>query len=210
MNKKLVFWGLLPLMALLFMACEDEKTYSDMKEHERKVVKDFIREQGINVISYEQFVAQDSVTDVERNEYVLVDDVYMQIVRNPKDIVGARQMYDGETLEILTRFIEYNISSGDTIFGNIYDSDNADEMRISLNSGSYTGTFVKGYMTAYGNAVPTGWLTPFPYIWLIRRQSQLAKVRLIVPHTKGTSSAASYVFPCYYEITYQPGKGFQP
>lgn len=208
MKKRNAILALLPLFAMLFVACDDEKTYSDMKEDERKVVKNFIREQGINVISFKEFVERDSVTNVDNNEFVLIDDVYMQIVRNPKNHESARQMRDGETLEILARFIEVNISSGDTIFGNLYDSDNADEMRISFNSGSYTGTFVRGYMSAYGNAVPTGWLTPFPYIWLTRRQSQIAKVKLIVPHTKGTSTAASYVYPCFYEVTFQPGKSF--
>lgn len=208
MKKRNAILALLPLFAMLFVACDDEKTYSDLKEDERKVVKNFIREQGINVISFKEFVEQDSVTNVDNNEFVLIDDVYMQIVRNPKNLESARQMRDGETLEILARFIEVNISSGDTIFGNLYDSDNADEMRISFNSGSYTGTFVRGYMSAYGNAVPTGWLTPFPYIWLTRRQSQIAKVKLIVPHTKGTSTAASYVYPCFYEVTFQPGKSF--
>ena len=208
MKKRNAILALLPLFAMLFVACDDEKTYSDLKEDERKVVKNFIREQGINVISFKEFVEQDSVTNVDNNEFVLIDDVYMQIVRNPKNLESARQMRDGETLEILARFIEVNISSGDTIFGNLYDSDNADEMRFSFNSGSYTGTFVRGYMSAYGNAVPTGWLTPFPYIWLTRRQSQIAKVKLIVPHTKGTSTAASYVYPCFYEVTFQPGKSF--
>ncbi len=208
MKKRNAILALLPLFAMLFVACDDEKTYSDMKEDERKAVKNFIREQGINVISFKEFVEQDSVTNVDNNEFVLIDDVYMQIVRNPKNLESARQMRDGETLEILARFIEVNISSGDTIFGNLYDSDNVDEMRISFDSGSYTGTFVSGYMSAYGKAVPTGWLTPFPYIWLTRPQSQVAKVKLIVPHTKGTSTAASYVYPCFYEVTFQPGKSF--
>ena len=131
----------------------------------------------------------------------------MQIVRNPKGQDGARQMEDGETLNIIARFSEYNISSGDTILGNLYDSDNPDVMRVSLTSGTYSGTFISGYMFArYGSAVPTGWLTPFPYIWLTRRQSQVAKVNLIVPHTKGTSTASSYVYPCFYQITFTPEK----
>jgi hypothetical protein len=30
-----------------------------------------------------------------------------------------------------------------------------------------------------------------------------SKVRLIVPHSEGTSTASTQVMPCYYEITYQ-------
>ncbi len=202
-----MFLLMMPVAAILLWACDDEKTYSEMKEHERRVVKSFITEQGINVISYKEFVENDSTTDYENNEYVLIDDVYMQIVRNPKGEEGARRMKDGETLNIIARFSEYNIAEGDTVLGNLYDSDNPDIMRVTLNSGTYSATFTSGYMFArYGSAVPTGWLTPLPYIWLTRRQSQVAKVNLIVPHTKGTSTASSYVYPCFYQITFTPEK----
>ena len=198
-------WLLLPLLALFFVACDDEVSYSDMKERETRAVKEFIRSEGINVISFNDFIKNDSTTDVENNEYVIIDDVYMQIVRNPKGVEGARQMRDGETLNVMARFVEYNISEADTILGNVFDSDNPDYMRVKLDHGSYSATFTNGYMAiTYGSAVPTGWLTPLPYIYFTRRQSQTAKVRLIVPHTKGTSTASSYVYPCFYEITFIP------
>ena len=198
-------WLLLPLLALFFVACDDEVSYSDMKERETRAVKEFIRSEGINVISFNDFIKNDSTTDVENNEYVIIDDVYMQIVRNPKGVEGARQMRDGETLNVMARFVEYNISEADTILGNVFDSDNPDYMRVKLDHGSYSATFTIGYMAiTYGSAVPTGWLTPLPYIYFTRRQSQTAKVRLIVPHTKGTSTASSYVYPCFYEITFIP------
>ncbi len=192
-------------MTLFFVACDDEVSYSDMKDREARAVKEFIRSEGINVISYKDFIANDSTTDVENNEYVLIDDVYMQIVRNPKNVEGARRMRDEETLNVMARFYEYNISDADTLLGNIFDSDNPDYMRIKYSHGSYSATFTSGYMSiTYGSAVPTGWLTPLPYIYFTRRQSQTAKVRLIVPHTKGTSTASSYVYPCFYEITFIP------
>ena len=198
-------WLLLPLLALFFVACDDEVSYSDMKERETRAVKEFIRSEGINVISFNDFIKNDSTTDVENNEYVIIDDVYMQIVRNPKGVEGARQMRDGETLNVMARFVEYNISEADTILGNVFDSDNPDYMRVKLDHGSYSAPFTNGYMAiTYGSAVPTGWLTPLPYIYFTRRQSQTAKVRLIVPHTKGTSTASSYVYPCFYEITFIP------
>ena len=211
LKEKLNYFLLLLLFAVSFASCDDTVTYSEMKEKERKAVNAFIKEKGINIISYDEFVANDSTTDVANNEYVLVDDVYMQIVRNPKGADNARQMRDGETLNILARFVEYNIQSGDTIIGNLYDSDNPEIIRLTYDSGSYSGTFTNGYMSSYyGNAVPTGWLTPFPYIWLTRSTKNTAKVNLIVPHTKGTSNAASYVYPCYYEITFQPDSNFKP
>ena len=32
----------------------------------------------------------------------------------------------------------------------------------------------------------------------------IARVRLIVPHSQGQLEAIDRVYPCYYEITYQP------
>ena len=207
MKNKLLL--IMPLLAMLFISCDDEVSYSDMKDRESRAIKEFIAAEGINVINYKEFIEKDSVTDVEKNEYVLIDDVYMQIVRNPKDLIGALKMRDGETSNITARFFDYNISEADTLTGNVWDSDNGDEMRVTLSHGSYSATFTSGYMSVlYGSAVPTGWLTPFPYIYLTRRSSQYAKVRLIVPHAKGTSTASSYVYPCFYEITFIPDKTF--
>ncbi len=207
MRNGWMFWGFLSMLALLVCSCDDEVTYSDMKEKERKIVKSFIQEQGIKIISYSQFIANDSTTNIENNEYVEIDDCYMQIVRNPKGIEGARRMKDGERLNVLVRYVEYNIAESDTISGNLYDSDNPDNMLINFNNGSYSATFTDGYMSSiYGSAVPSGWLVPLPYIYFIRKQSQVAKVNIIVPHTKGTSTAASYVYPCFYQITFTPEK----
>lgn len=204
-------WGVLAMIVMLFWSCDDEVTYSDMKERERSLVNNYIVEQGINVISYSQFVENDSTTDFNKNEYVLIDDCYMQIERNPKNNINeapdARQMKNGETLEFLVRFVEYNISEGDTINGNTFDTDNPDRMRVTYEDGSYNATFTDGYMNAkYGGAVPSGWLVAFPYLYFTRHDAHVAKVNLIVPHTKGTSTAATYVYPCYYSITFKPVK----
>ena len=193
-----------PLLMLLFVACDDAVTYSEMKEKERNAVKKFIKEKGINIISYAEFIANDSVTDVTRNEFVEIDDVYMQIVNNPKNAADARRINDGDTRNMLVRYYEYNIQDRDTISINSYMSE-ADEMRVTNKSGSYSATFTSGVMaTVYGNYVPTGWLTPFPYLYFTRSQSNLAKVNLIVPHSKGTSNATTYIYPCLYSITFQP------
>ncbi|MBR6649251.1 MAG: DUF4827 family protein, partial [Bacteroidaceae bacterium] len=47
MRNNWIFMALLPVLALLFWSCDDEKTYSDMKDAERRAVKSFISEQGI-------------------------------------------------------------------------------------------------------------------------------------------------------------------
>lgn len=201
--NKLKFIFLLPVLAMLFVACDNDVTYSEMKEKERDAVNRFVKEKGIKIISFEDFVANDSTTDVTKNEFVEIDDVYMQIEYNPKDDPTARRIGQGETRMLLVRYSEYNIQDGDTISINKYASD-PDEMRVTNNSGTYTATFVSGMMAEiYGNAVPTGWLTPLDFLYFTRK-GNVAKVNLIVPHSKGTSTAATYVYPCLYEISFKP------
>ena len=206
LKNKLNSLLLLLIMAVCFTSCDDTVTYSEMKEKERDAVAAYISEKNINVISWDDFVANDSTTDVSKNEYVLVDDIYMQIVNNPiKSDPRARSIYDGENADILVRYHEYNIQEDDTITSNWYAAD-ADEMRVSNTSGSYKASFTSGVMlTVYQtSSVPTGWLVPMRFLTFNRRDSNLAIVNIIVPHTKGTSNAATYVYPCHYHIKYQP------
>lgn len=203
LNKFKIFF-VLPLLAIFFVACDDDVTYSDMKEKERDAVNRYVKENGIKVISFEEFVANDSTTDVSKNEFVEIDDVYMQIVNNPKDAPESRKINPGDTRNLLVRYYEYNIQDGDTISINKFMPD-PDEMRVTNTSGTYSATFTSGLMASmYGNAVPTGWLTPLNYLYFTFKTDNLAKVNLIVPHSKGTVNAATYVYPCLYEITFQP------
>ena len=194
----------LPLLALLFVACDDTVTYSEMKEKERDAVNKFVKDKGIKIISYAEFIANDSTTDLAKNEFVEIDDVYMQIVNNPKDAADARRIADGDTRNMLVRYHEFNIKEGDTISSNRYMAD-ADEMRVTNTDGSYSATFTSGVMASiYGNAVPTGWLTPLNYLYFTRKTANLAEVILIVPHSKGTVTASNQVYPCLYRISFQP------
>ena len=120
------------LLALLACAsclcsCNNDDTYADQKKRERKVINAFLNrdvaiidEEGdticrvgkINPITEAQFYAQDSTTNVEKNEYVLFSGsgIYMQIVREG---VGEK-LKSGDNKRILCRFIEYNIM-GDSL-----------------------------------------------------------------------------------------------
>ena len=65
------------------------------------------------------------------------------------------------------------------------------------------------YNTYSSAAVPSGWLVPMAYINLGRPASEddeIAKVKLIVPHTQGQSNASQNVYPCMYELTYERGR----
>ena len=202
MKKLLYSLVALLVMGTCFQACDDTETYADMKEKERKAIDAYIKSESIKVISLEQFYAQDSTTDVSQNEYVLFKDngVYMQIVRKGE----GEMMESGDRGVFMARYLEYNIADGDTISGNLYAS-TPDKFTCERKGDTFSASFTQGYMYAiYGSAVPSGWLVPFSYITPGRPNDKAAKVRLIVPHGEGTSTAAQYVYPTYYEITYIP------
>ena len=64
------------------ISCDDEETYAEQKEREARQIENWISQHNIREISMTEFL-RDTVTDVDRNEYVLFSDngVYMQIVK---------------------------------------------------------------------------------------------------------------------------------
>jgi hypothetical protein len=205
--------------AMLLQSCDDGETYAEMKEKERNAINRFIKDNNvvgpIKVISESQFYAQDSLTDVSANEFVAFgeDGIYMQIVRKGegKNVVDMAKEEPDSTvrMRLLCRFMEYDIDAADTTYTNFFTSAIVDKMQCTYDrrGRSYTASFTEGYMRQYhGEVVPTGWLKALDYIRLSRNDSKVAKVRLIVPHSSGTSNASQYVLPYYYEITYQLGR----
>lgn len=215
------------LLAASFAACSNTETYAEQKDKEFKAIRSFlerdivVRDEDNNVIcnvgkiepiTEEQFLLQDSTTDLERNQYVLFNNsgVYMQIVRKGT----GEKLERGKTARVISRFIEFNILGDSLQLRNDvpYWASHPDIIKISNNWGSYTASFdteVNGggaMFRTYGNtSVPSGWLIPFSYIRIGRQDSDegIAKVRLIVPHSEGQSSASNSVYPCFYEITFQ-------
>jgi len=218
MKKILLLVAALCALSAAFVSCEDDESYAEMKEKERKAIKKFIKDNDfvgpITVISESTFLEQDSTTNVENNEFVLFNDdgIYMQIVRKGEGqsvVEMAKEQPDSTVnFRLLCRFLEYDIKNADTLYSNLYTPSVVDKVQCSYahRGRSYTASFTEGYMySAYGSSVPEGWLKPLDYIRLSRNSASIAKVRLIVPHSSGTSNAANYVLPCYYEITYQKG-----
>lgn len=202
-------------LMLMVTSCNDGETYAEQKEKERKAISKFITSNDIvgtiHPITESQFYAQDSTTNLDRNEFVQFSDgVYMQIVRKGEGksmVEMAKERPDSTvTRRILCKFLEYDIESADTTYTNFYMSSIIDEMMCTYShySRSYTASFTTGLMRNYYNAsVPMGWLKPLNFIRLTKVAGEEAKVRLIVPHSSGTTNASSYVLPFYYEITYQ-------
>jgi hypothetical protein len=193
------------VLGLCFQSCDDSETYADLKKKERRQIQSFIEKHNINVITESEFFDQDSTTDVSKNEYVLFNDngVYMQIEKKG----SGEKIKDKEWKEILVRFWEVYVETGDTTSVSNKLERDPDVFMCKNTSGSFTASFTSGNMySTYGSAVPKGWLVPLSYINLGRIQSDLAKVRIIVPHSAGHSDASSSVYPCFYEITYQVGR----
>ena len=195
MKKLLLLFFILLAVGFSFQACDDTKTYAEMLEEEDDAIADFINKEGIKVISQTEFFDNDSVTDVEKNEFAqLPSGVYMQIVDkgsdNPADTVKNNDL-------VLVRFMEYSLLDKDTTLSNLTLPYLVDEFKYTASSSSIAGIFIQGLMyMAYGyTAVPAGWLVPLPYV------RDKAHVRLIVPSKMGHQSAMQNVYPYYYDIT---------
>ncbi len=218
--KRLFFPLMILCCALLLASCNDYETYADMKEKERSAIDNFISSNKINVISEATFNEQGQTTDTARNEYVLLGrtGVYMQIVRKG----CGEKLEENKSVTILCRFLERNIMTDSLLVRNdqsyyLYSKSagqtiNAaqilDKMSVKRTGTTITASYIEGMMYNYhgSSSVPSGWLVPLNYVNVGRPETvhdETAFVRLIVPHSQGTSDASSTVYPCYYEITYQ-------
>ena len=208
MRKTIIaLMGIICLAA--FTACNDYETYGDKKEKERKAIRQFINDSSIVVISEATFHEQGDVTNNEKNEFVYLDNtgVYMQIVSKG----CGKPIADGEQTDLLVRFLELCLMDSAALYNDSHPYD-VDVLNVTRSGGSYTGSFTEGLMmatygysgTAYGAA--QGFLVAFPYINVGRprtAEDRVAKVRLIVPHSQGHAVASDYVYPYYYEFSFQ-------
>ncbi|MBR1547878.1 MAG: DUF4827 domain-containing protein [Prevotella sp.] len=206
-------------MAVAFTSCDDYETYSDKKAKERSAISSFIAAEGINVISEATFNAQNQTTDTARNEFVLLQrtGVYMQIVRKG---CGSK-LEENKVVTLLCRFMEKNIQTDSIMIRNdqrayVYSStlgqymdtsQYVDKLSVQRTGTTITASFVEGMMKyLHGAQVPSGWMVPLNYVNVGRPETvadETSKVRLIVPHSQGTSDAQYSVFPCYYELTFE-------
>ena len=216
----------LAAVAGCLQSCSNSKTYAEMKEEEADAVDAWIVNHDYKVISEKEFYAKDTLTD--DNEFVLFEEsgIYMNIVKKgPTDSNGK---YKGTVLtdgsyDISSRYVEIamqdrdspSMSVGDTLTANmqLYGLPQRElypeTYNLTISGTSYSAAFTSsGTYSMYSyystTSVPSGWLVPLKYLKPARTQSasEVARVRIIVPHGQGTSTASQYVYPCYYEITY--------
>ena len=217
MKKLYYFIVLICAISAGLQSCNDGKTYAEMKEEEADAINKYILDNDIKVISEKEFFEKDTMT--AENEYVLFEEsgVYMNIMCK-----GEGEILEEGTYDILSRFVEVcikdvsdlGLSAGDTLLFNMHNNSYPsqlrypEELKVTIgSSGSYSATF-QGYSSMYQQyqttAVPSGWLVPLAFIKPVRttQSDKLARVKIIVPHSEGTSYASEYVYPCLYEITY--------
>ena len=166
-------------------------------------------------------------TDPNNNEYVLFESngIYMQVIHDGCGNYIAK----GKTQNVLCRYTEYCLANRAKICDDAITLTNdvprfaiyTDEMSVKNTSGTFEGSFVdtnhsllaQTYnSSSYGSVsatVPSGWLIPFSWIKigrLITADDELAHVRLLVPHTYGTTSASASVYACLYDIRFQAAR----
>lgn len=201
------FIGLLAVIAIAqIVACNNYETYGDKKEKERKAIRNFIADSSIVVISESQFHAQGNTTNVANGEFVYLDNsgVYMQIVHQG----CGTPLRDGENSELLVRYLEMCLLDS-TVLWNDTSPYDVDVMNVTRKGNTFTASFSTNslwYANYQSETVPAGLIVPLSYLNMGRPRSaddHIAKVRLIVPHTQGHTVASRYVYPYYYEISFQ-------
>ncbi|UKK50565.1 DUF4827 domain-containing protein [Prevotella sp. E13-17] len=204
MKHKIIALLSLLCLAATFVACNDYETYGDKKDKERAAIKQFLADSAINVISEDVFHKQGDITNNDKNEFVYMNNtgVYMQIVHKG----CGEPLRDGENSDLMVRFLELCLLDSSAIYNDTAPYD-VDVMNVRRQGNVFTASLTDGVMmSAYNTeSVPTGWLVPLKYVNVGRPRTeddQIAKVRLIVPHTQGHSVASSYVYPYYYEISF--------
>ena len=165
-------------------------------------------------------------TSKNNNEYVLFNSngIYMQVL----DMGCGDYIQKGETTDVLVRFYEYNLGTRAAICDQSLQLTNntvtysymLDKMSVTNNSGTFTGSFdtsnslmaaTYNSSTYYGTSgtVPSGWLIPFSWVKIGRPKSDsehVAHVRILVPHSYGTTAASGSVYACLYDMTLQRGR----
>lgn len=206
-----LFFSLVACVA--FVSCNETETYAEQRDRELNAIQEYIKKNNINVISESDFISNGMVTDTLKNEYVLFNSsgVYMQILSKGKGL--GKMLEDGESANVLVRFVEWNIN-GDSLqsFNEGYSllANSVDKMTVKNTSGTFNATFVYGIMKSRYNStsVPTGWLVPLSYVNLVRidsEEAELAHVKIILPHDQGHAYAQTGVYACEYEMTYERG-----
>lgn len=203
-----IIYTLMALTALFSTtACNDYETYGELKDKERDNIERFINDSSFVIISEDQFHSQGDMTIGDKQFVQLTKSgVYMQIVRKG----CGEKIKDGESLSVICRFWEISVQDTSKITNTRMPFD-LDVMNVSRNGSTYSATFIEGLMLSkYGSSVPEAWLVPLPYInigRLVNPEDETARVKMIVPHSQGTTSnAKSNVKPYYYDITFQRGR----
>ena len=226
--KKQIFYLL--FISCVLQGCNKGITYADQKENEKDDIQSWILKHDYKIISEEQFYKQDSLTN--ENEFVLLKEsgVYMNIIQRGK---GKRILDDGRYtilsryIEITLSSVENFFVTGDTLSGNmklrnypVFGPENwglpqymaqPDNYILTIDKNNYKASFKENSMMAYvykTASVPSGWLIPLRFLKPASSiptlpSEDIARVKLIVPHSQGSAQAMKYVYPCLYEITYQ-------
>ena len=193
--KKFLFAMIAFAAVLSFAACNDSETYKDMRDRELDSISSFLRKENIKVISEDEFNRRwknnEKLTDTAKNnnEWVLFNSngIYMQVI----DQGCGDYIKKGTSVDVLVRFDEYNLS---------YAAEMSDKCLTLSN---------KVPPPAYYVDRISGWLIPFTWIKIGRPKTddeRIAHVRLLVPHSYGTTSASGSVQACVYDMTLQKGR----
>ena len=221
--KKLLLVMIAVAALISFAACDHNETYADQRDRELDSINAFLRNENIKVINEAEFEkrfearkAGDKTvkltdTDPNNNEYVLFESngIYMQVINDGCGDYIAK----GKTQNVLCRFTEYCLANRAKICDDAITLTNDvpafEGYFVDIKKSLLANTYNSSYYGTVSATVPSGWLIPFTWIKvgrLITADDELAHVRLLVPHTYGTTSASASVYACLYDIRFQAAR----
>jgi len=99
-------------LGIFFGSCSNSVTYAEKKKEEKKSIQRYIDLQDIKVISEKEFLANDTTTNVDENEFVLFSEsgVYMQVQER-----GGGEILEDGRYEMLARYFEAEVTDDGTL-----------------------------------------------------------------------------------------------
>lgn len=182
--RKIITSACFLTLLVLFAACDDDVSYAERVETERKRIKEFISEQNIEVLD-----TYPSSGVFKANQYYLDDTgVYINVVDSGN---GKRAAYRGEVYFRFGEVMSLPLSESDTL--KAWES----------NPGLQPLSFKYGIVSTYSDYYNT---SSMPYFYLsegvtipLKYVGENALVNIIVPFKIGSVSQTSYYTTLFYK-----------
>jgi hypothetical protein len=182
MKKTIIFTLSAIFLAIIHIACENQKTMQEYLREEKKAIERYISKQGITVLNE---YPKDSIFQDEKDYFKTNEGLYMHVVDRGNTERRAVPMKD----EIQVRFkYMYYVKT--------YIAGTTDSI-VPPSAGFFPLEFIYGQSGSYQQLACDGWAIPLAYV------GEGAIVDLIIPSSLGSSTDSDGFNAVFYKnLTY--------